>query len=76
MARWHDGTLQHLYARLAEGRKTYGRAPTITHFLYQMVAYQTARLTAHGSVARQTEATHHVLAGEGLRQSCEGLEGL
>ena len=40
--------LQHLDASLAEGRKTCGRTPAITHFLYQMVAQQTTRLTAHG----------------------------
>ena len=79
LSKWHDGTLarlQHLYASLAEGRKTCGRTPAITHFLYQMVAQQTARLTAHGSIACQSKAAHHVLAGEGLRQSGKGLVGL
>ena len=68
--------LKHLDASLAEGRKTCGRTPAITHFLYQMVAQQTTRLTAHGAIARQSKASHHVLAGESLRQSRKILAGL
>ena len=68
--------LQHLDASLAEGRKTCGRTSAITHFLYQMVTQQAARLTAHGTVARQSKAAHHILAGEFFGQSVEGKEGL
>ena len=72
--KWHIGTmarLQHLHTRLAEGRKPRGRTPAVAHFLNQMVAYQAARLTSHGSVARQSKASHHVLTGKLLWQSGE-----